>query len=239
MYNDNILGVKSNIYHDCGHIKGRADDAKLYIPYRIHCEWLYIMGMMGDKEWGAVFSIDSSRTVNGYKIPKQEVTSASVTFKEELGHKGMIHSHHGLGLKDFSSQDDRQARNLYDISLIIFNGGYTGCEKVSLPCGGSGYRSLSLYITDVPEVLSNAIQEKIKIELPVPTYSPYELALMGDWRGGDFIKYEKEAVLSEQDDNFYTETYGVCSLCESPLHEGFHYCSVCGQPASLSNVDAY
>lgn len=209
MDRDNILGVKSNIYHDCGHIDGNVEEGKLYIPYHIHCEWLYIMGMMDNKEWGAVFSIDSNRTVNGYEIPKQEVTSVSVTFKEELGRKGMIHSHHNLGLRDFSSQDDKQARNLYDISLIIYNGGYTGCEKVKLPCGGTGYRPLTLYITEVPDVLSKAIQEKIKVELPVSVYSSYEPAYLGNWKEEDFKKYEKEAVLSEQDDNFYAEMYGV------------------------------
>lgn len=246
---DNILGVKSNIYHNCDHHRD-VEKGILHIPYNIHLEWLYIMDIMGNKEWGAVFSVKDNVIVD-YKVPKQEVTSVSVTFKEELGCSGMVHSHHTLGLKDFSSQDDRQARNLYQTSLIIYAGGYTGCEKYKLPCGGVGYRPLEIYITGIPDIVDGHTK-KISEEVSKPCvgiyskyddYGDYGVGLFADndkdkdkgetagkpkYEGDDDWRREYELGIYDDDDALWTP-YGNCQKCSAPLHEGFNYCSACGE----------
>lgn len=157
MFN-NILGVEAKVFTECGHCKsiGKID---LEIPYKIYAEWLVLLKQYSNLEWGAVFTVVNGVVIS-YQIPKQEVTATEVTFKEELAGNGMLHSHHSMHLNGFSAQDDTQARNLYEWSIVISFTGYTACRKINLPCNGFSYQDVALKIKDFPDLNTANIKEK-------------------------------------------------------------------------------
>jgi hypothetical protein len=146
--NSNLLEVEVKNYSECGFCKEKETEEKLIVPFNIFSQWLYLLFVMGDKEWGGVFWVKDQRIVE-FKIPQQEVTSGDCEFKEELGGDGIIHSHHNMGAFH-SAQDDRQSRNLYKYSIVISNSGYEASAKVKLPCDGWGYTTLKLMLEDTP-----------------------------------------------------------------------------------------
>jgi hypothetical protein len=177
----NILDIKVVKCGDCDYMKQQPEE-KIYVPFDIWTEWQWIMKKMSDKEWQAVYDVQvkevfpadgkdaavSGPIVTAYRIPKQTVTGTSAEFvnepesSEQLKGDGIIHSHHNLGLHKHSGQDDSQSRNLYDWSILLFNGG-TGVEasrRIKSPCGGFGFVKATVFLIGCPEIDLSNISEK-------------------------------------------------------------------------------
>ncbi len=159
--NSNILDVKVKSYNECGYCSDPENRIELNVPWEIYTEWLYLSNQVGEKEWAGVFTIKDG-TVADFKIPEQEISSASVEFKEELGGNGIVHSHHGMGAFH-SGQDERHCRNLYDYSIVVSNGkGYVASKRIELPCKAFGYLDVELIITGIPAGIDlSKITEKV------------------------------------------------------------------------------
>jgi len=153
----NILGVETKNYGECAFCKDQPE-VELEISWKIWSEWLHIMRKMKKLEWGAVFWVEDGK-ITHYAIPEQEVTSSMCEFLEELGGDGMIHSHHDMGAFH-SGQDDKQERNLYKYSIVLSNTGSVSTTKFDLPCGGFGYRNVSLILHDDTGIDLSPITEK-------------------------------------------------------------------------------
>lgn len=148
----NILDVKVKNYSDCGFCKDEDTEETLTVPWEIYSRWLYLCNQFQDKEWGGVFTV-AAGIVSDFRIPKQEISTASVEFEEELGGNGIVHSHHGMGAFH-SGQDDKACRNLYAYSVVLTNDqGYAASRRRDLPCGGFGYVDVKLLVSDIPENL--------------------------------------------------------------------------------------
>ena len=161
MKNYNVLEVKVDNFGECGFCQTQEDEI-LQVSFELWSEWLHVMHRMGNKEWGGVFSV-KDKVISDFKIPKQEVTSSECEFLEELGGEGILHSHHELGAFH-SAQDDKQARNLYEYSVVISSKGYIAVKRVRLPCKGFGYVKVKLEIINAPEGCFEKITEK-KVKL--------------------------------------------------------------------------
>lgn len=159
---NNILDLKTDIHKNCDYCKKEKKELK--IPFRYWSEWLYLLSKYPNKEWGIVFWVNNNNVID-YKIPPQEVTATEVVFKEDLGGDGMLHSHHSMG-NGFSSQDDIQARNLYEWNLILSHTGLNGCYKTKLPCGSYGYQDINVSIIDTPIILTENIKDKNYRDIP-------------------------------------------------------------------------
>jgi len=155
----NVLGVTVKNYGECGWCCDKDNVETLNVPWSIWSEWLFLSSQIGNNEWGAVFWV-KDQTITHYKIPKQEVSSVEVEFKEELGGCGIVHSHHNMEAFH-SSQDDAYARNLYDYSIVLSNKTpYVATKKVNLPCGGFGYIELAIILSDKPQLDLTLISKK-------------------------------------------------------------------------------
>lgn len=156
----NILDVEVKAYNECGYCTDPRNRIELSVPWETYSEWLYLSNQMGDKEWAGIFTVRDG-VITDFKIPKQEVSSTSAEFKEELGGNGIVHSHHGMGAFH-SGQDDRHCRNLYDYSIVMSNSkGYVASKRIELPCGAFGYLDVRLVIMSIPAGLDlSRIEEK-------------------------------------------------------------------------------
>lgn len=156
----NVLDVKVKNYGECDWCKETAEPQTLRIPWAIWSQWLYLMDVMKGKEWGGVYWIRDN-TITRWRLPLQEVTAASCEFQEDCGGDGMIHSHHSMGAYH-SGQDDEQARNLYDYSIVLSSKSgieYTATKRIILPCGGFGYCDVTIELIDMPTVDLKKIKE--------------------------------------------------------------------------------
>lgn len=223
--NTNILDIKVIKCGDCDYMKQQPEE-KIYVPFGIWSEWQWIMKKMGAKEWQAVYDVKNQEVfeaeddkpavmgyvVTAYRIPKQTVTGTSAEFinspehSEMLKGDGIIHSHHGLGLHQHSSQDDEQSRNLYDWSILLFDSGVTASKRIKSPCGGFGYVKASVYLLGCPEIDLSNIEEK--------TYGAYtgytSPASHGTYCDVDDEEVGGQPKLPFQQDIFQTEECDKC-----------------------------
>lgn len=155
----NVLDVKVRNYGDCGFCKDEDNEETLTVPWETYSRWLYLCNQFPDKEWSGIYTVVSG-LISNFRIPKQEISTASVKLAEDLGGNGIVHSHHGMGAFH-SGQDDKACRNLYDYSVVLAHDGYTVSKRRELPCGGFGYVEIVLLVSDIPEDLG---MEKITEE---------------------------------------------------------------------------
>lgn len=147
--NSNILDVTVKNYTECGYCSDPENKIQLNVPWEIYSTWLYLSDQVGDKEWAGVFAVRDG-VVADFKIPEQEIASASVEFKEEIGGNGIVHSHHNMGAFH-SSEDDKHCRNVYEYSIVLSNSkGYVASKRVEVPCGAFAYLNVELVITGMP-----------------------------------------------------------------------------------------
>jgi len=192
--NTNILGVENRIY-ECGYCK--KEEEVLVIPWEIFSEWLYISHLVGKDEWGGVFDVvetEGRMTLTNWRMPKQEKKPVSVTFLEELGGNGMVHSHHDMG-HYHSGQDDKQARNLMEYSIVLSHTGYTACRKKVLPCGGYGYIDVKIALLGAP-ITESSLEELFVEEEEVKR----EVSYYSNWRDTAYSKWEEDNFMVIEDE---------------------------------------
>lgn len=216
MKNFNMLDVKVHNFGECGFCQTKEDMEILKISFDIWSKWLHIMHSMGNKEWGGVFWIKENSIID-FKIPKQEVTGTECKFLEELGGVGILHSHHDMGAFH-SNQDDKQARNLYEYSIVISSKGYEAVKKVKLPCGGFGYVKVKLEILNCPEICFENITEK-KEKLEQVSFLGNGKRELRDVGFEDFLMDKEEPEVYE------------CAYCHEQFYaeaiEGLNSCPYC------------
>ena len=205
--NTNILDVKVKNYGECGYCKEQKELIK--VPSEIFIQWIALMWKMDDKEWGGVYDVVDG-VIQNFRIPEQEVSGSTCEFKEDLPANGIIHSHHTMG-SFHSGQDDAQARNLYDYSLVISSKNIIGTRRKILPCGGFGYIPLDIQVMGVPEIDTS----KIKLETP-----KYEI-----------ITQNTEQTKQSLSLNDKEEEY-ICFLCNKKVPEEL-LCFYDGEPVCL------
>ena len=146
----NILGVKPccNTVEKCSFVDS-LDSGTLQIPFSIWAYWLYKCTCL-ETEWLEVFWVKDN-VVEKLVVPKQKVGKVSAEMFEDLGGNGIIHSHNGAGTFH-SSTDDKEARPLYDWSIVINEGDYTASRKQKLPCGHFGFAEVSIELLDAPDI---------------------------------------------------------------------------------------
>ena len=188
----NILKVEVKNYGECAWC--RENKVILNVPWNIWSIWLYLSSKMGNKEWSGVYDIENNTIVN-FRLPEQEVSSGEVEMKEDLGGKGIVHSHHNMGAFH-SSQDEKYCRNLYDYSIVLSNNnGYDATKKIKLPCGAFGYVKVELNIIGIPNIDTSKIKEKTYQN----NYSPYYLDDYPENTISSKVEKDKESKGEEKD----------------------------------------
>lgn len=135
--------------------------------------------------------------VNGYYIPKQVVSSASVKnleaidreFIEENDIVATIHSHSNMGVF-FSSVDDECTNMSFIQHHIVVNNKqeFVAKSRIDLPC------DMVKFVTSKVETLiptSPVLVGEDKIEIRRFTAFPHEKTY-GGWRGGEYVGYDRE-----------------------------------------------
>lgn len=97
-----------------------------------------LMSKFESTEWLA-YLVGKETTIDDIYIPRQNVTSGSVTNVDssvcnKMSVIGVIHSHHNMG-NSFSSTDDEWINQNHDISLCISKNGINGQVRWKAPCG--------------------------------------------------------------------------------------------------------
>lgn len=195
---DNILGVKSKNYGECGYCKNGGNDEvnTIYIPYDVYAEWKYVMYIMDDKEWGCLFNVEEVEggyLIKDYFIPKQEVTGVSCEFKDGTTARGNMHSHHGMGA--FASTTDKESTlGVHDFSLILSHKEIIGFERRELPCRGHGIVECNVEIIGLSD-----LDQRIKDNIIVKAYTYAGSGSCrrwntekGDWEDWDYTKKEED-----------------------------------------------
>lgn len=214
------LGGEPSVYTDCGYCKGRMMKEKLLIPTDIYMTITALLKAYPSLEWGAVFDVVDGKVTN-FRVPLQEVTGASVTFKEDLGGNGCIHSHNKMGAF-WSGQDDSQFRNITEYSIVVNNNwDYQACRRVKLPCGGFSYIDVEL-VTEVDvniEQYKDKIQEKRRVESPILShgYSSY----IYKWKEPETKEKKSEPAKKKSDEDLSDDELGRFWDIEDDRHSGF------------------
>lgn len=111
----------------------------IYIDYYVRAKIEFLMRKYYDIEWLAYLVGDKEKNiVKDIFIPTQKVTATSVTEIETPSNvqiMGVIHSHHKLGLQNFSGIDHDYINDNHDLSILVWHGGIKAQKKVKLPCG--------------------------------------------------------------------------------------------------------
>jgi proteasome lid subunit RPN8/RPN11 len=140
-----LENAKSNVADECSFCdSGRATfilsdeifGVVKHLCTKVKTEWQMLL--KGEEREGNVVYF------NDYYIPKQQVSSASVSSDEcmdlervqELGIIGTIHSHSDMGVF-FSGVDHEHTNTSFIVNHIVCNnkGEYLGQKALTLPCG--------------------------------------------------------------------------------------------------------
>lgn len=224
--NTNILDVKVDDHGECGFCKKQRGE--LVIPWETYAEWLLLMQKMGNQEFGAVFDVVNG-IVGNVRYPEQEISSASVTFTEELGGNGVMHSHHSMG-SFHSHQDDTQFRNLAEYSVVLSHSGALGTKRVTLPCGGFGHVPLDIKLEgkepvnlrfSKPQVTENVFTKREAAIESYASWREYQEETFRAWEDG---KAKETSTATDDEDVdvyechachhvFFAEAWEACPRC--------------------------
>ena len=172
-------GSKTEIADDCSHCN--ADSATFILTDKLFgviaklCEDI-------ESEWQMLLigeeSEDNVVIMHDYYVPKQEVTSATVTNIdcidkqriEELGIVGTIHSHSSMAVF-FSSKDEESTNTSLIKNHIVCNndGKYVGTKALDLPCGMKKFIPANV-TRDMPKIVMAKNVKGIK-NIEKKTYS--------------------------------------------------------------------
>lgn len=193
--NLNILEVENKMYKNCDFCD-KSKKHELIVPWNVYTTWLWLMRQFPKLEWGGTYTVLDGAIVDGsFLVPEQAVTGSSMEFLEPSHGNGLIHSHHSLGAFH-SGQDDKQARNQYDYSIVLAHSEYEASKRIKLPCGGFAYVGVELLLDNMPEGLegtADKIREKTFIPTPValPIMSPIAETTYEKWKK----QFEEEDVI--------------------------------------------
>jgi len=173
----NILDVKIKNFYDCGFCKEK--EMEVFVPWEMFCKWQFLMKKFSGKEWGGVCDVDKKGILGNFRIPEQEITTTSVEFKEDIKCDCYIHSHHKMGAFH-SGQDDKEFRNLTNLSIVISDNDICGSYRTKLPCGGFGYYTAKINIMEMPDKIMGI--EKIKEKTYVYTDYGQQYGFQQEWQ---------------------------------------------------------
>ncbi len=121
----------------CGHYEKET----IYLEYLVKAKISALMKKYPSLEWLTYLIGDKENNiVKDMIIPNQKVTSGSVTEIQtdpNIQIMGVVHSHHGMGLKDFSGIDHNFINGNHDISILVWHGGMKAQKRTTLPCGST------------------------------------------------------------------------------------------------------
>jgi hypothetical protein len=163
-----------NCVKECGHCASET----LYIDYYVKAKIDFLMEKYPNLEWLTYLIGDEKENiVRDMIIPPQKVSSGSVTDIETNPHikiMGVAHSHHGLGLRDFSHTDHEYINSNHDLSILVWHGGIKAQKRVKLPCGSVFIANMSIkffHESIDPGAWDKEAEENIK-EKTYQTYVP-------------------------------------------------------------------
>ena len=196
---------------DCDHADSLVIGS-IQIPIEIDC---VIKKLCKDieSEWQILLKCevkDGNVVVDGYYIPKQEVTGATVKnldcidkqFIEENRIIATMHSHSSMGCFFSSTDEEFTNMSLIDNHIVVNNKGeYKACIKYILPCGMTKFFETTMVVDYVQS-------DEIKIDgVENITKKPFvsNIVRYNNKRKGKNKKY----ALSEADKFMYGESYGM------------------------------
>ncbi len=141
----------------------------VYLDYYVMAKIDFLMEKYKNLEWLA-YLIGKDNVVEDIYIPEQQVTSSNVTDIKgdpNIAIIGVIHSHHNLGLHNFSGTDHAYINDNHDLSILVWNTGISGQKRVKLACGAVmiapiqiKYFHPELNIADLEKEADDNISEK-------------------------------------------------------------------------------
>lgn len=210
--------------HNCDWLKG-GEQVTLTWPADLWANWQAATRVRSDLEILAVFDVDDENHVTELTFPEQEVEAAACLLLKQDGQKaGQIHSHHKMGAS-FSSMDRETVLPNYRFAVVTnHDGNYEAVEKVTLPCGGIGWRPVKVAVEETATAAE--LREHILAVCKVKTHetkytwpseasaTPGERAdaraigFQWDSRTSNVIDLEREAM------ELYDDEVPVCAKCE-------------------------
>lgn len=135
------------VCHNCDYLAADKAVPTLTWPRELWDQWKAATHFNTNLEILALFRVDSTNTVTELHFPPQEVEKAACQVLEQDGQwDGLIHSHHDMGAF-FSSDDKATALPNYRFNVVTCHkGDYKGAERITLPCGGLGFRDLTVEV---------------------------------------------------------------------------------------------
>ena len=126
----------------CG--RYQPEDQMVYIDYYVMAKINALMKKYTNLEWLGYLVGRDGNIVDDVYLPKQKVSAGSVTDIEvipEISIIGVIHSHHGLGLHNFSGTDHAYINDNHRLSILVWHEkdhiGINGQNKITLECGST------------------------------------------------------------------------------------------------------
>lgn len=218
---------------NCDYLSKQKDAPTITWPPELWDQWVKASKFKPELELLALFDVADDGTVTSLTFPKQEVEQAACELLEQNGHAhGMIHSHHNMGAS-FSSMDRSTVLPNYRFSIVTnHKGDYEAVERVELPCGGYGFRKLTVAVEESAadaalraHVLEQASVPKPKVVVPMQPTTPEPFRSPGLWDGEyalDHHSWDDDAVVTGCDHcQAYWPTMQPqsCWFCRRPTDE--------------------
>jgi hypothetical protein len=143
------------VCHNCDYLKSSTATVEarteITFPTVIWERWQTASRVHPNLEILALFNVNADGVVTELVIPPQKIEVASCTLTEQNGHfDGLIHSHHKMA-PNFSPMDRETALPNYTYNVVTsHDDGCNGVVRVTLPCGGLGFKKLSIFIEEAP-----------------------------------------------------------------------------------------
>jgi hypothetical protein len=150
---------------------GLAKKEILYLDFRVDAKLNALLNEYKNLEWYA-FLIGDCNFISDILLVEQEVSSCSVhnIFPDaNIKTYGVVHSHHGLGIHDFSINDKETLNKNHEISILVWHGGRKAVKRVKLSCGAYTHVDLDIEIV-YPHVDTTQFIEDAKSKIKIRRY---------------------------------------------------------------------